>query len=153
MITVVFVSLFEIDAFGLERYVPEVADVETAFVYLDYPVQVKGEELATLTELQRQIIANKDAYQEVERTGSGFYYTTFLYYMQDGSKVERRYALPLPEADGGADSTPAEQILAWESEPENLEREIFGIGNSECRFTSGYMDLYTSTGLNNLCLV
>ena len=65
VITVVFVSLFEIDAFGLERYVPEVADVETAFVYLDYPVQVKGEELATLTELQRQIIANKDAYQEV----------------------------------------------------------------------------------------
>lgn len=149
VITVVFVSLFEMDAFGLERYVPEVADVETAFVYLDYPVQVKGEELATLTELQRQIIANKDAYQEVERTGSGFYYTTFLYYMQDGSKVERRYALPLPEADGGADSTPAEQILAWESEPENLEREIFGIGNSECRFTSGYMDLYTATGLNN----
>lgn len=44
--------------------------------------------------------------------------------MQDGSKVERRYALPLSEADGGADSTPAEQILAWESEPENLEREI-----------------------------
>ena len=85
VITVVVVSLFEIDAFGLERYVPEVADVETAFVYLDYPVQVIGEELATLTELQRQIIANKDAYQEGDRTGSGFYYTTFLYYMQDGS--------------------------------------------------------------------
>lgn len=149
VIAVVFVSLFEIDAFGVESYVPETADVEAAFVYMDYPVQVKGEELATLTELQRQIIANKDAYQEVERTGSGFYYTTFLYYMKDGSKVERRYALPLPETDGGADSTPAEQILAWESEPENLEREIFGIGKDENKFASGFIDVYSSTDIGN----
>ena len=149
VITVVFVSLFEMDAFGLERYVPEVADVETAFVYMDYPVQVKDEDLATLTEMQREIIANKENNREVERTGSGFYYTTFLYYMKDGSTVERRYALPLHDAEDAAVQMPVDQILSWESEPENLEREIFGIGNSECRFTSGYVDLYTSTGLNN----
>lgn len=149
VITVVFVSLFEMDAFGLERYVPEVADVDTAFVYMDYPVQVKDEDLATLTELQREIIANKENNQEVERTGSGFYYTTFLYYMKDGSTVERRYALPLHNAEDTAVQMPVDQILSWESEPENLEREIYGIGNAECRFTSGYVDLYTSTGLNN----
>lgn len=149
VITVVFVSLFEMDAFGLERYVPEVADVDTAFVYMDYPVQVKDEDLATLTELQREIIANKENNQEVERTGSGFYYTTFLYYMKDGSTVERRYALPLHDAEDTAVQMPVDQILSWESEPENLEREIYGIGNAECRFTSGYVDLYTSTGLNN----
>lgn len=149
VITVVFVSLFEMDAFGLERYVPEVADVDTAFVYMDYPVQVKDEDLATLTGLQREIIANKENNQEVERTGSGFYYTTFLYYMKDGSTVERRYALPLHNAEDTAVQMPVDQILSWESEPENLEREIYGIGNTECRFTSGYVDLYASTGLNN----
>ena len=60
VITVVFVSLFEIDAFGLSamcrRWRMWRRHVRSIWIY---PVQVKGEELATLTELQRQIIANR----------------------------------------------------------------------------------------------
>ncbi len=141
-VAVLFITLFQIDAFGMERHVPVQEEIDAAFVYMDYPIQVESEELPALLKLHEQVIQDKRAYLALEEEGSGYYYTTFRYYLKDGSIFERRYPLPVEEEYINDVSTPSGQILAWEEQPKNLKREILGVDFGENKYVSGHIDLY-----------
>ncbi len=146
LISVGVLTLFELDAFGIERYVPESEEIEMAFVYMDYPIALSGEQLSELLELHQQIIEDKDAYLENAKNVSGYYYTTIRYYMNDGSTVERRYPLPLTEEYLEDASSPTAKILEWENDPDWLKRRILGMSYEECDHYWSYIDVYDEDG-------
>lgn len=140
VVAVVFITLFEVDAFQIERRLPKEDAIECAFVYMDYPIEV--EDISGLLDLHQQVIDNKKIYQENEQEESGYYYTTFRYYLKDGSVFERRYPLPVAgklEEDALA---PTNQILTWERDTENLKCEILGVNYVNNRYTMAQIDLY-----------
>lgn len=139
---VLFLTLFEVDAFGIERSLPKEEEIAAAFVNMDYPVWVEAEDIPELLEVHRDVIAHKKEYQEIQQETSGYYYTTFRYYLKDGTMFERRYPLPTTEEYIADKTTPAAKILAWESETENLKRNMLGMHHDTNQYISGYIDLY-----------
>lgn len=140
VVAIIFITMFKLDAFGVERKLPDANEVETAFVYMDYPVQV--EDVSELIEIHAQIIEDKKAYQAISKKNEGYYYTTLRYYMKDGSTFERRYPLPITDEYVKDATSPTAKILAWESETENIEKNIFGVGHNTNKYMSGYIELY-----------
>lgn len=139
---VLVLTFFALDVFGIERRVPEKEDISTAFVYMDYPVEVPEEDLEELRELHRQIIANKKPDLSGMQNGQDYYYTTIRYYLKDGGKLERRYALPVTkEVLDDADS-PSARILEWEARADNLKKEIFGQKYETNTYQAGRIDRY-----------
>lgn len=142
VVAVVFITLFEVDAFGVEHRLPEVDEIECAFVNMDYPLQIGTEEIPVLLELHRHVIESKEEYLAIARQESGYYYTTFRYYLKDGSVFERRYALPVSEDYIADTSAPSGQILAWEKKSDHMKRNILGANYTENNYVSGSIDLY-----------
>ncbi len=139
-------SMFELDVFGVERVMPKEDEIAAAFVNMDYPVMVEKEDILELLAIHQDVVTHKKEYRELEQTGHGYYYTTFRYYMEDGSVFERRYPLPTTEEYIADETTPAAKILAWESEPEYLKQNLLGMDYEANRYISGYIDLYNEDG-------
>lgn len=140
VVAILFITMFKLDAFGIERKMPVADEVEAAFVYMDYPIQV--EDVSELLALHEQIINDKKSYQAIFKTGEGYYYTTLRYYMKDGTTFERRYPLPITEEYVADATSPTAKILAWECEVENMKNHIFGINHASNKYMSGYIELY-----------
>ena len=149
MYFVVFLSLFKLDAFGIERYVPEESEIEAAFINMDYPVEVSAEEFSKMTAVHRAVIENKKVYGKMASEESGYYYTTFRYYLKDGSMTERRYPLPVTEEYRNDASSPTAVILAWESRKELLKELILGKDYEENQYYFGSVELYAEDGRSN----
>lgn len=146
-VSVVFVLLFKLDVFGIENRLPEVSEIEAAFVNMDYPIQIKEEELPELIALHQEIISSKKEYQKNERAKDGkYYYTTFRYYLKDGSMLERRYALPVTEQYLEDENSPSAKILAWEKQKERMKQQILGINYEDNEYYTGYIELFSQEG-------
>lgn len=143
---VLILTLFELDVFGIERRVPAKEDIETAFVYMDYPVEVAEEDLEDLRKLHAEIVANKKANLENMKNKEGYYYTTIRYYLKDGGKLERRYALPVTEEYLSDAESPAARFLEWERRAENLKKQLFGPGYETNVYQAGSIDRYGEDG-------
>lgn len=142
VIAVLFITLFEVDAFGIERKLPEESEIVTAFVYMDYPIEVDKEDIPQLLSIHQQAIDGKEEYLEIAKGTEGYYYTTFRYYLKDGSVFERRYPMPITE-EYLADATSAtSQLLAWERDEHNLKEYILGMDYDTNDYISGYIDVY-----------
>lgn len=137
-----FLTLFEFDAFGIEKRIPAEEEIEAAFVYMDYPVQVEEADIAALLEMHEQVIAHKKEYLQYEEQGTEIYYTTFRYYLKDGTTLDRCYALPVAEQYAEDETTPSGWILALERQPENLMKMTFGIDYEENLYFNGTIELY-----------
>lgn len=146
VVSVLFICLFKMDAFGVEHYLPEEEDVEMAFVYLDFPMDLDKEEIPVLLELHQKVIESKQEYLANAVNGDGYYYTTFRYYLKDGSMVERRYPLPVTEDYLKDASSPTAKILEWEQEPERILSQIFGRDYEKNDYYSASLDLYAEDG-------
>ncbi len=142
IVMVSFITLFKVDAFGIERYVPDIDEIEVAYVNMDYPVLVEGEDLAELVDIHKDVIAHRDEYLAIEQENHGYYYTTFRYRLKDGTTFERRYPVAITEEYTNSADSPVSRILAWEREPENLKENIFGTGYEKYEYTGGYIDVY-----------
>lgn len=147
VVSLVVILLFKLDVFGIERRLPEVSEIETAFVYMDYPIQVSEEELTELIALHQKIISDKKEYQKNEHAKEGkYYYTTFRYYLKDGGMLERRYALPVTEEYLRDEETPSAKIIAWEKQKQRLKQQILGINYEHNEYYNGYIDLFSKEG-------
>lgn len=145
-VIVLFLTLFEVDAFGIERALPKEEEIEKAFVNMDYPIEMEAEELPELLALHQDVIAHKKEYQELQQERSGYYYTTFLYYMKDGSMFERRYPVAVTKEAVADSDSPAAKILVWERDTENLKQYVLGKNCDGNQYVSGYIDLYNEEG-------
>lgn len=140
-------GLFEMDVFGVERYLPDADAIEAAFVCLDYPVQMEPEEIPQLLKLHQTVIENKEeCIRQKKEDADQCYDVTFTYFLKDGSKVERCYPLPLTEASLEDVTDPIGQILAWERDPENMHSRIFGYHSEQNRYFSCSVGRYTAEG-------
>lgn len=146
VVAVCFVTVFELDVFGIEKRLPAADEVEAAFVYMDYPIEVGEEDIETLLALHRQVIDNKRAYMQNERDDGQYYYTTFRYYLKDGTRFERRYALPITGQYIADETTPSGWILSLEKQPENMKRSMFGIGYGENTYITASIERYDEQG-------
>ncbi len=152
-VAVAFLSLFKLDAFGIERYVPAEEDIEAAFVNMDYPLEVPAKDYGELLALHAEVIESKAEYLKNARGETGYYYTTFRYYLKDGSMTERRYPLPVTEEYVEDAGTPTAVILSWETETEQIRQRILGRNYQENHYYSGSVDVYTKDGRNNTCVL
>lgn len=142
----VMVTLFRVDAFGIEKRVPAAEDIRCAFLNMDYPMEIEDEDVPAILALQRQCIEDKQQNLEAFREGKDYYYTTFRYYMKDGSVFERRYPVAVKETQLADETSVASRILSMEREPERLLTQLFGRGYEGNDYYSGYIDLYDERG-------
>lgn len=147
VLSVGFLTLFEFDAFRIERKLPQENEIEMAFVNMDFPVEVAREDLSRLLSVHQQIIDSKKAYQENEKAADGkYYYTTIRYYLKNGKDIERRYAIPVTEEYLSDETSPAAQIISWEKNTECMKKQILGRCYKDNRYYAGSVDLYADTG-------
>jgi ABC-2 type transport system permease protein len=146
MVVVLVAALGVIDAdlFGIESYVPDYDNIEAAFVYMDYPLQIADEDMEEFLALHREVITHCDEFSRLSHEPSGYYYTTFCYYLKNGSKVTRQYAIPL--AEDVADGSIAGAILSWETDPSNVKKNLLGTYWEENEYLSMSIDLVNDEG-------
>lgn len=136
------ILLFKVDAFGIERYQPKAEEIAKAFVYMDYPMEIEEEDIPAVLDLQKEIIKNKNTYLDLAASmDSGYYYTSFRYYLKDGTCYTRRYPVPTTEEYLADENSPAAWILAYEENAERLMRNIIGMNYEENIYYSANMDL------------
>ena len=147
VMSVGFLTLFEFDAFKIERKLPQENEVEMAFVNMDFPIEVAQEDLSRLLSIHRQIIDSKKVYQKNEKDPDGkYYYTTIRYYLKNGKDIERRYAIPVTEEYLSDAASPVAQIISWEEDPECMKKQILGRSYTDNRYYAGSIDLYSDAG-------
>lgn len=140
--SVVLITLFEMDVFGIWHHVPAADEIAEAYVNMNYPLKVDEMDLEKLLAIHQDIIAHKEEYLEIEQEGSGYYYTTIRYYLKDGTEVVRSYPLAVREEYVQDAESPVSVILAWERDAENLKKNIFGTDYKEYEYAGGYIDVY-----------
>ncbi|MDD6058569.1 MAG: ABC transporter permease [Clostridiales bacterium] len=145
-VAISLVGLFEMDVFGLERKIPAAEEVELAYVYMDFPMGIEEERLPQLLEIHQMVLDEEENYLEHMQDGEDYYYTTFTYYLKDGSTLIRRYPLSIQEKDIADSSSPAGRILAWEQEEKNLSRYLLGWDYENNIYYSGEISLYSDNG-------
>lgn len=141
----IFITLFKVDAFGIERHIPSTDEISAAYVNMHYPVRLEGEEVEQLREVQKDVIAKKKEYQVLEAGNKGYYYTTFRYYLKDGTTFERQYPVAVTEEYQKDETSPVSRILAWERDTENLTKEILGSNYDNREYIEGDVDVYNDT--------
>lgn len=162
VISVCFLGAFKVDAFGIERKVPDEEEVVRAYVSLDYPLVFEGEEIGELIELHKQFIRTKEEYldyieaceaclesgDEALIEEMDYTYATIRYVLKNGDVFERSYPVPLSkEYQNNTDITfPAGWILAKEQDVENLKSYMFGKYYEDNKYYSGSIELYDENG-------
>lgn len=140
VVAVIFITLFRIDAFGIERKVPKNEEIEAVFVNMNYPIRVEPEEIPEVIALHQKIVSEKNTYTQIEKKKKGYYYTTIRYYLKDGSVFERRYPLPITEPYLNDKTSPTSIILEKEREVEHLKQHILGRDYEKQKYVSGKID-------------
>lgn len=145
-VVLIVLTCFRIDVFGIERKIPKASEIEAAFVNMDYPIYVSKEQIPEVLKLQEQCITSKDEYLSVYKKGKNYYYTSFRYYMKDGSVFERRYPVSVTDAALKDKNSVAYKLAAFETDPDNMMKQILGNGYEENDYYSGYLTIYKSDG-------
>ena len=141
-VVLILLTCFRVDVFGIERKIPDASEIEAAFVNMDYPVCVSKEQIPEVLELQKQCIDSKDEYLSVYKKGKNYYYTSFRYYMKDGSVFERRYPVSVTEKALKDKNSVAFKLTALETDPDNMMKQVLGNGYKENDYYSGYLTVY-----------
>ncbi len=157
-----FLGAFKIDAFGIERKVPDADEVASAYISMDYPLVFTGEEINDVIEIHEQFIQHKeeyldylDAYQDCLKSGDeemiaciDYNYVTIRYVLKDGEIFERNYPAPISEEyrENTDVTSPAGWIIAKEQEADNLKKYLFGKYYEENEYYSGSIELFNSKG-------
>ena len=145
-VSLAFLTLFKLDVFGIERYIPAEDEVQQAFVYMDYPITIDAEKLPQMLSLHRQILAEEESYVENTKRQENYYYATIRYYLKDQRAVERRYPLPVTEKYLSDSDSPTAVILDWEREPEHLKMQVLGSNYRNNEYFSGGIELVSEEG-------
>ena len=134
------------DVFGIERYVPASGDVSRAVVQVrgDFVETDDPETIALATVALQGVLdsrAENDAAQQSDVAGWD-YSVNFIYYMDDGSIVERRYEMYLDEAGEPTGATVLlDEIM---NSPESIiARNVGDTVIDERTVASGYIEYYS----------
>ena len=144
-------NLLRMDVFGIERKVPEVSEIERAYISFDYPLLLSGDELKEMLAVQKQIIDAKEENIQYMEQNDEYGYAVFRYYLKNGEVLERAYYIPTSEEEIADESTPTGWILSQEAKTENIKRYVFGSYYEQNEYYSGDLELYDAEGNYESC--
>lgn len=146
LVSVAILGFFKLDVFGIEGKVPAVEEIEKCYISLDYPVCMKEERVAEVTELHRQMIEEKDVVLDYISESGKCFYAEIRYTLKDGSTLERCYPVPVAKEYFEDENSAASKITAIELEKESLMKSAFGENYESNEYYSGHLELYDGTG-------
>ena len=121
--SVAFLGIFKADVFHIEGKVPEVSEVKSVVVDMDYRIRyVSEEDIAKVIDIQKKILENK---QEC-MTAENYYTVQIQYRLNNGKRLSRIYPIPAAKEDVENKDSVLWSIIALESNPENMAGDIFG---------------------------
>lgn len=144
--TIALFTLVEVDAFGIEKKIPNIADVETISMYPCYQlVATTEEEKIDLMQFHSMLIADKkenEAYYNSNSEDYRTYSVSFIYYLKNGKKLMRNYDMPI-SAEYLADSeSTASQMIAFSRNEKYLLRDYVCMNYDKAQYTDATIDLY-----------
>jgi ABC-2 type transport system permease protein len=117
-------------AYSVEHYVPDEAMLESAYLYMNYPVEFEGAQIADVIAIHEEILSQGTLLQELvesEETEEVFT-VSLIYHFKSGRKLERIYQLP----DGNAFCEEIEETLfGYETEPDSFMKYLVGTDYAE----------------------
>lgn len=75
------------------QYIPDEEEIASAYVYMNYPVELQGADVKTAVEMHRQIIAHGKELERESRNQKTSGCLNLVYCLKDGKVVERAYQI------------------------------------------------------------
>ena len=144
--SVAILGTFKLDVFGVERKVPAEDEIKECYICLDYPILIKGDRIAEITDLHRQLLEEKDSVLDYISGSEGSYAVEIRYILKNGSVLERSYPVPVEKEYFEDENTAISKIIAMELEKENLMQNAFGENYKDNEYYSGHIELYDIEG-------
>ena len=140
--TGIVVGMFEFDVFGIEGMIPEASDVDMAVTNFDYTIQYKGEDIADVIRIQKEILDRKE---ELVADGKTMF-LNIAYYMKDGSVITRSYPVMVDYDSVYNEDTIVSKLIAVETDPDHLMSYIFGTNYKTNEYYAGNIRFYDESG-------
>lgn len=149
MIAVVLISV-ECDFFGIEKKIPDISNVESAYLTSRYAIGGKEEqEIARVMDLHSQIIRSKKEFEAF--TGSGQRRNSYndgtsvrlvlTYRLKNGTKLSRYYWVPATRDRMRDTETVIGKIVAASKEPKVYLGNLFGNSRPDLEILGGTINL------------
>ncbi len=142
----------ECDLFGREKKMPQLAEIENA--YISNPYTIGGdnpEQIQQILDLHSQIIASKKEFEAFAEDkwqyGEDLLGITVKYYLKDGSLLRRAYSIPLTEEMLLDKNTVAGKLAELSKDPEVYLDNLFGGDYKNIEIRDGNFDYYDENGL------
>lgn len=140
----VVLCTLEFDVFGIEKKVPDSKEVEWVGFENNNSILTEEDEIAIVTEIQRQIISEKKELEsEMQKSRDSFYNFVICYKLKDGTRLERMYQIPVNSERFKDETTELAQLVDVLAKPDNYMRTLFGNNYKTTELRSGYLETYT----------
>ena len=150
---VLFIMLvsIECDFFGQEKKMPDIADVQSAYISSSYVIRgMDQEKIQQVLDIHSQIISSKkefEAFEERNRWVDGDLISVAVkYYLKDGSIMRRSYNVPAQKEMVSDTSTVAGKLVQLCVVPEVYLDNMFGGDYQNVVIKEGSMDVYNEGG-------
>lgn len=142
----VMIFAVEFDVFGIEKRMPDAADVERAYISSGTTEGGEDEDsIAQVLEIHDQIIKSKREFEKFHERDLGednVRYVTVQYYLKGGKSLTRDYVIPAEKEMQADESTVYGKIISMLSTKESYLKNTLGINYEEVEVERCYMDLY-----------
>lgn len=145
---VIVAGLLETDAFGIEKKVPEMADIKGVNVAANSDmVLTEPEEIERVLSIHQTILDEKEAYENAYYAfGESTCTVEIVYYLNDGERLIRSYPVP-DSADYMADKTSAAaQIRSLQEDTNAYLKSWMCVNYEDADIISGYCYIYNEEG-------
>lgn len=134
-----FLCIFEFDLTGYEKAVPELADVKSVSTMFSTSFDVTDEaSIQEVLQIHQSAVDNKEKIEEELNYDSDNYdMLTIDYTLKNGKTISREYPVPSASVDLSDNDSLINQMLAYENEPQNVQRYIFGNDYDSIHIVSG----------------
>ncbi len=146
---VVFIGIlgmFKLDIFGIEKRIPTKEEVEKCYLYLDYAIDMSGEQEDAVLALHKQLLEEKESTFEYISNSGKFQSIEIKYVLKEGKVLERNYYIPVGEEYIADADSAISKMAAIELEEENLLKCTFGNNYETNEYYSGHIELYDAEG-------
>ena len=146
----IFGSLYvaiEMDLFGQEKKIPELSQIETAYLDNYYMMGVSDEALIEkILEIHQQMIDSKKEFESFAEKSQETSYVSVSYKLKTGSSLRRSYYIPITEELLDDSTSVVHKIAELACVPEIFKGELFGTDSEDIEPLNSTMDLYDENG-------
>lgn len=134
----------KMDVMGLEDKIPELAEVEKACLYLDFPAEETEEiGIEEVRKIHKQVLDSKEEFQEAYYQKDGDWQSLGIkYFCKDGTTLERHYNIPAGKKYLEDEDSVLNEVLDRQDTYENDMAYLFGCNYETTKPTSVLIDLY-----------